>query len=66
MARPTKPAKDRQSEVIAVRLTPAEYKALAKVIKTTKLKESEVVRRCIHEALRGVEIYARRDRRKTQ
>jgi predicted DNA-binding protein len=63
MARPTKHAKDRQSEVIAVRLTPAEYRALAKVSKTTGMKESEVVRRCINEGLRGVEIYARKHRK---
>ena len=47
MARPTKPAKDRYSEVVAVRLTPAESKALAKAAKDTGMKKSELLRRCL-------------------
>lgn len=65
MARPTKPAKDRQSKIIGVRLTPAVYKALGKVSKTTRMRESEIVRRFVEDGLQGVEIYTRRQRRKT-
>jgi predicted DNA-binding protein len=55
--RPAKPAKDRQSEVIAVRLTSAEYKELKRVSKATKLNESDVLRRCIKAGLESVEIW---------
>jgi len=57
MGRPAKPAKDRQSRVVAVRLTPAEYKELVKVGKAIGKNDSEVLRRCIQIAVRGVEIY---------
>jgi hypothetical protein len=57
MGRPPKTAKDSRSRIVAVRLTPSEYKELAKASKTLKLKESEILRRCIKMGLQSVEVY---------
>jgi uncharacterized protein (DUF1778 family) len=38
-------ARDRQSQLIALRLTPDEYRALARAAETAKLSVSEYIRR---------------------
>jgi len=49
MGRPKKPAKDRQSRVIALRVTPAEYKKIERAAGKSKL--GDYVRECL--GLRG-------------
>ena len=49
MGRPKKPAKDRQSRVIALRVTPAEYKKIDRAAGKSKL--GDYVRECL--GLRG-------------
>ena len=44
MARPTKSAKDRQSEIVGVRFTPAERKAFDKAAKKAGLSLSSYIR----------------------
>lgn len=56
MARPTKPARDRQSKIVALRLTPAEARELAKIVKITGRKKSEVLRDAVKLGLDSVEI----------
>lgn len=45
MARPTNRAKDRQSEIVGVRLTPAERKAFDKAAKKAGLSLSNYIRK---------------------
>ncbi len=47
-------------KVARIPLTNAQIKALAKVSKDTGMKQTEVLRRCVEEALKGTEIYPRR------
>jgi len=49
MGRPKKPAKDRQSRVIALRVTPAEYKKIERAAGKSKI--GDYVRECL--GLRG-------------
>jgi len=44
MGRPKKPAKARSSHLIALRLTPAEHKALAQAAENSKLSVSNYIR----------------------
>jgi hypothetical protein len=44
MGRPKKPAKQRSSHLIALRLTPAEHKALERAAEKAKLPLSDYVR----------------------
>jgi len=47
MGRPKKLAKERQSHLIALRLTPAEYKKLKQQAKQSELSVSAYVRRAL-------------------
>lgn len=60
MARPTKPAKDRQSTVVALRLTPAEARELEKIVKITGRKKSEVLRDAVKLGLDSAKILRRK------
>jgi len=51
MGRPKKPAKERQSHLIAIRFTPAERQELERAAQAAKLSVSEYVRRKL--SLRG-------------
>jgi uncharacterized protein (DUF1778 family) len=51
MGRPKKSAKERSSHLIALRLTPAEYKELERAAERAKLSISDYIR--IKLALRG-------------
>jgi predicted HicB family RNase H-like nuclease len=44
MGRPRKPAKERSSHLVALRLTPAEHKALEQAAEKAKLSLSDYVR----------------------
>jgi predicted HicB family RNase H-like nuclease len=44
MGRPKKPAKERSSHLIALRLTPAEHKALEEAAEKSKLSVSNYIR----------------------
>jgi len=51
MGRPPKPAKERQSRMIALRLTPAEYKELEQAAAKSKVSLSSYIRQKL--GLRG-------------